>query len=157
MLRFFGIFSSIQLVILSCALGVCAQTPDRAVPPLPNGVGDAPTTVTPGHTGPGPFVTDRIVYSIRTSTSGRRFDIRPTDDAQVIARCIGRCTLQLPAGSYELRLYDVAGRPDEETNFEVSGPGSLDVDDASPNVAAIGAVMGSVGPILALAGSVLFL
>lgn len=147
---------AVQVLLSTWTLGAWAQDPAEVEPPLPNDVGADPI-VNPTHTGPSLAFTDRILYSIRTLTRGRRFDVRTPDEGEVIARCVGHCTLALPQGSYQLRLYDGAGSPDGDTDFRVSGPGSLEVEDANSNVARVGAIMGSVGPVLIVTGSLLLL
>jgi len=84
----------------------------------------------------------------------RAFDVR-TEDDELIARCVGRCTLALPLGSYELRFYDAQGQPERKSSFTVSGSAILEVEEGNSSVAILGAMAGIVGPILATVGSVL--
>jgi len=97
-----------------------------------------------------------VAYSIRTATPGKRFDVRTTAEQRVvIARCIGQCTLALPLGTYELRLYTDKGEPDGTTGFTVSNPGNLEVRDAKEGDATIGIAMGTGGIVLMLGGTLL--
>jgi hypothetical protein len=150
--RSFPAFSVILLLLLTWALGVQAQSAEFTAPPTPDSV--ASGTVTVSHSRPVALATDRVAYTIRTVTPDRAFDVRAEDD-ELIARCVGRCTLALPLGSYELRFYDAQGQPERKSSFSVKGSAILEVEDGNPNIAILGAMAGIVGPILATVGSVL--
>ena len=101
-----------------------------------------------------PIIVDRVFYTIRCLTPGKKFDVR-TEDDEVVARCAGTCTLALPLGSYKLGIYDANGQPERGTSFEVTGPGRLEFESARPDLATAGAVLGSAGAVTAMVGSIL--
>jgi len=144
-------FIAVYFVLFTLATGAWAQTLRPVTPPP---VGETPT-VLPPHTGQVPKLDNRVAYSIRTITPGERFDVRIARNNQVVARCIGKCTLALPLGSYAVHLYNKRGEPNGDTNFDVSSPGTLEVQDANESAAAVGATMGISGIALIIAGTLL--
>ncbi len=148
-------YFAIQLFTSALTTGAWAQSP-APVPQPSNGASGYSTAVTPSHSGPIPRPVARVVYSIRTVTPGKPFDVRIAEQNQIVARCVDRCTLALPLGSYNVHLYDAKGQPDGDTDFSVSGPGSLRVQDADRSAATLGAVMGALGPALIVTGLLLF-
>lgn len=145
-------FLAIHLFFFSLPVAAWAQEP---APGAPQPTLSESATETPRVSDDGSLSAHRVAYSIRTVTPGKRFDVRTAKNDQVIARCIGQCTLALPLGSYEVHLYDEKGNPDGDTNFSVSSSGGLEVQDADQSVATIGATLGISGIALMLAGTFL--
>jgi len=148
-------YFAIQLFTSVLTTEALAQIPAPMMDQPTKGAGGDIATVVAVTTEPDPQPPARFAFSIRTVTPGKPFDIRVAEQDQVVGRCMGQCTLALPPGSYNVHLYGANGQPDGDTDFSVSGPGSLQVQDANRSVATIGAVMGAVGPVLIVTGLLL--
>lgn len=154
MVRGTAIVLGLSLLFLAVSAKVHAQSALPASPTLLPSTSGPPSVVNPSHTAPSPDQPERVVYVIQMLTTGQRFDVR-TEADQVIARCVGRCVLRLPLGSYSLGLYDADGFLKDQIAFNVTGPGKVEVKETDPDLAAAGLVMGSLGPALVVVGLLL--
>lgn len=152
----FTLISALTLGIATRAPFALAQSAEGDAPASAEPAVDAGPTVNDSHRAPGLVpVIDQAPVEIRTATPGRRFEIRSEEEA-VVARCIGQCSLTLPLGSYQVALYVAQEKLGNETHFDVSGPVSITVSDPNSGTADVGLAMGVVGPIVLVAGNILF-
>jgi hypothetical protein len=77
-------------------------------------------SVNRSHTGSPPMLYDFWHrYTLQAINSAQQFDVSTEYGGVTVARCIGQCTLGLPAGRYELLPYDKQGHASRRISFEV--------------------------------------
>ncbi|HEY5957382.1 MAG TPA: hypothetical protein VIV60_12540 [Polyangiaceae bacterium] len=118
-------------------------------------VAPEPPTLLPESNSPSVAVAPQPLYRyhVRARTVGRRLEIRSLHDVP-IARCVTRCSLDLPSGDYQALFYDAQGEA-HAFEFSVSGPGAIEIEDPDDGAATVALGFGVAGIGLVAGGWVL--
>jgi len=153
-------FKSVALVFLA-GLGAssitgkaAAQTAPRALP-RSNSVLVQPILKPIQYPQVGGFELLTVPYLIQAPNRSKSF-IVATERGEPFALCTGDCLLRLPFGTYKLIPLDAQRKVLGKAEFEVSGAARLEYTEPDPGLAVTGAVMGSVGAMLAIVGVLSF-